>query len=166
MCILYEICPYLKFGYMATNVAIADAGKSENHTHIIDYQIAQGTQWLTLFQALAATPVGRGLVALSEKFSIDMEFHGVPLFAPAVTIMDILDVRPRKAQSKNQTQFLPRFIGTLNYYLAMIESIDGTLPRDSKERINVEQHCLARDIVNCIACGAKERVEHHGLIGF
>ena len=29
----------------------------------------------------------------------------------------------------------------------------------------MEQHCLARDIVNIIACEGKERVERHELFG-
>ncbi|MBA0776796.1 hypothetical protein Gotri_011744, partial [Gossypium trilobum] len=47
----------------------------------------------------------------------------------------------------------------------MFESIDETMPRHRRERINVEQHCLARDIVNVIACEGKERVERHELFG-
>jgi hypothetical protein len=234
MQILYEICPYLKFGYMAANGAIADACRNEDRIHIIDFQIAQGTQWVTLLQALAARPsgaphvritgiddpvnkyargdgleaVGRRLKAISEKFNIPVEFHGVPVFALDVT-RDMLDVRPGEAlavnfplllhhtpdesvdvnnprdgllrivkslspkvttlveqeSNTNTTPFLNRFIETLDFYLAMFESIDVTLPRNSKERINVEQHCLARDIVNVIACEGKERVERHELFG-
>jgi hypothetical protein len=235
MQILYEICPYLKFGYMAANGAIADACKNENRIHIIDFQIAQGTQWITLLQALAAKPGGaphvritgiddpvnkhaRGgnglevvhgrLAAISEKFNIPIEFHGVPVFAPDIT-QDMLDVRPGEAlavnfplqlhhtpdesvdvsnprdgllrmvkslnpkvvtlveqeSNTNTTPFLTRFIETLDFYLAMFESIDVTLPRDRKERIGVEQHCLAKDIVNIIACEGRERVERHELFG-
>ncbi|XWS09876.1 hypothetical protein CRYUN_Cryun39dG0027200 [Craigia yunnanensis] len=58
MHILHEICPYLKFGYMAANGAIAEACRTEDHIHIIDFHIAQGTQWVTLLQALAARPGG------------------------------------------------------------------------------------------------------------
>ena len=47
----------------------------------------------------------------------------------------------------------------------MLESIDLSLPRKSKQRVNVEQHCLARNIVNIIACEGKERVERHELLG-
>ncbi|KAG5020669.1 hypothetical protein JHK87_016524 [Glycine soja] len=47
----------------------------------------------------------------------------------------------------------------------MLESIDLPLPRKSKQRVNVEQHCLARNIVNIIACKGKERVERHELLG-
>ncbi|XP_059285287.1 scarecrow-like protein 21 [Lycium ferocissimum] len=234
MHILYEICPYLKFGYMAANGAIAEACRNEDRIHIIDFQIAQGTQWMTLLQALAARPsgapyvritgiddpvskyargdgltaVGERLEEISQKFNIPVEFHAVPVFAPEVT-RDMLDVRPGEAlavnfplvlhhtpdesvdvnnprdellrmvkslcpkvvtlveqeSNTNTAPFFPRFLEVLDYYSAMFESIDVTLERDKKERINVEQHCLARDIVNVIACEGEERVERHELLG-
>lgn len=234
MHILYEICPYLKFGYMAANGAIAEACRNEDRIHIIDFQIAQGTQWITLLQALAARPrgaphvritgiddpvskyargdsleaVGQRLAAIAKKFNIPVEFQPVPVFAPDIT-KEMLDVRAGEAlavnfplqlhhtpdesvdvnnprdellrmvkslspkvttlveqeSNTNTAPFLQRFKETLGYYLAMFESIDVTLPRDRKERINVEQHCLARDIVNIIACEGKERVERHELFG-
>ncbi|XP_057751469.1 chitin-inducible gibberellin-responsive protein 1-like isoform X1 [Arachis stenosperma] len=234
MQMLYEICPYFKFGYMAANGAIAEACRNEDRIHIIDFQIAQGTQWTTLLQALAARPsgaphvritgiddpvskyargeeleaVGESLSKISKKFDIEVEFHGIPVFAPDVT-RDMLDVRPGEAlavnfplqlhhtadesvdvtnprdgllrlvkslspkvttlveqeSNTNTTHFFNRFIETLDYYLAMFESIDVALPRTSKERINVEQHCLARDIVNIVSCEGKERVERHELFG-
>ncbi|KAK5834303.1 scarecrow-like protein 21 [Gossypium arboreum] len=231
---LYEICPYLKFGYMAANGAIAEACRTEDRIHIIDFQIAQGTQWVTLLQALAARPGGapyvritgiddpvskyargggleaveRRLMALSEQFGVPVEFHGMPVFAADIT-RDMLDVKPGEAlavnfplqlhhtpdesvdvnnprdgilrmvrslspkvitlveqeSNTNTAPFLSRFIETLEYYLAMFESIDETMPRHRRERINVEQHCLARDVVNVIACEGKERVERHELFG-
>ncbi|MQL68149.1 hypothetical protein Taro_000420 [Colocasia esculenta] len=234
MQILYDICPYLKFGYMAANGAIAEAIRKEDRVHIIDFQIAQGTQWLTLIQALAARPggpphlritgiddpvsryargndlqaVGERLAMMSKKFKIPLEFHAVPVFNPEVT-REVLDIRPGEAlavnftlqlhhtpdesvdvnnprdgllrmvkslspkittlveqeSNTNTTPFLMRFAETLDYYTAMFESIDVTLPRDSKERINVEQHCLAKDVVNIIACEGKDRVERHELLG-
>lgn len=234
MQILYEICPYLKFGYMAANGAIAEACRNEDHIHIVDFQIGQGTQWMTLLQALAARPsgaphvritgiddpvskyargdglaaVGRRLAAISEKFNIPVEFHAVPVFAPDIT-REMLDVRPGEAlavnfplqlhhtpdesvdvtnprdgllrmvkslspkvvtlveqeSNTNTAPFLPRFKEALDFYSAMFESIDVTMGRERKERINVEQHCLARDIVNVIACEGKERVERHELLG-
>lgn len=234
MHLLYEICPYLKFGYMAANGAIAEACRSEDRIHIIDFQIAQGTQWVTLLQALAARPggpphvritgiddpvskyarggsleaVGKRLAGLSEKFKIPVEFHAIPVFAPEVT-RKMLQVKPGEAiavnfplqlhhtpdesvdvnnprdgllrmvkslspkvttlveqeSNTNTTPFFTRFLETLDFYSAMFESIDVTMPRDRKERINVEMHCLARDIVNIIACEGKERVERHELFG-
>lgn len=234
MQILYEICPYVKFGYMAANGAIAEACRTEDRIHIIDFQIAQGTQWLTLIQALAARPGGpprirltgiddamskfaRGsgleavrkrLELVSEKFRIPIEFHEISSFAPEVTPA-MLMVRPGEAlvvnfplqlhhtpdesvdvtnprdgllrmvkslnpkvvtlveqeSNTNTTPFLTRFEETLDVYLAMFESIDVALPREQKERINVEQHCLARDIVNIIACEGRDREERHELFG-
>ncbi|CDY27861.1 BnaA07g04510D [Brassica napus] len=54
---------------------------------------------------------------------------------------------------------------TLSYYTAMFESIDVILPRNHKERINVEQHCLASNNVNIIACEGAERIKRHELLG-
>ncbi|KAJ6332847.1 hypothetical protein OIU77_008821 [Salix suchowensis] len=217
----------------SANGAIAEACKNEDRIHIIDFHIAQGTQWMTLLQALASRPSGaphvritgiddplskyargdgleavaRQLTAFSEKFNIPIEFHGVPVFAPDVT-QEMFDVRPGEAlavnfplelhhtpdesvdvnnprdsllrmikslnpkvvtlveqeSNTNTTPFLTRFVETLNYYLAIFESIDVRMPRDQKERISVEQHCLARDIVNVIACEGKEREERHELL--
>lgn len=234
MRILYDICPYFKFGYMAANGAIAEAVKREDRIHIIDFQIAQGTQWVTLIQALAARPggpphlritgiddpvseyargddaklVGNMLSDMSNEFGIPIEFNALPVYASEVTA-EMLDVRPGEAlavnftlllhhtpdesvdvnnprdgllrmvkglspkvvtvveqeSNTNTTPFLMRFTETMEYYSAMFESIDATLPRESRERINVEQHCLAKDIVNVIACEGKERIERHELLG-
>uniref|UniRef100_A0A0E0LLW1 Uncharacterized protein n=1 Tax=Oryza punctata TaxID=4537 RepID=A0A0E0LLW1_ORYPU len=234
MKILYNICPYFKFGYMAANGAIAEALRTENNIHIIDFQIAQGTQWITLIQALAARPggpphvritgiddpvseyargegldiVGKMLKSMSEEFKIPLEFTPLPVYATQVT-KEMLEIRPGEALAvnftlqlhhtpdesvdvnnprdgllrmvkglspkvttlveqeshTNTTPFLMRFGETMDYYSAMFESIDANLPRDNKERISVEQHCLAKDIVNIIACEGKDRVERHELLG-
>nr|GME04708.1 scarecrow-like protein 1 [Ipomoea batatas] len=65
----------------------------------------------------------------------------------------------------NTTPFLPRFAEAYNYYSAVFESLDATLPRDSQERMNVERHCLARDIINIIACEGEERIERYEVAG-
>lgn len=234
MHILYEVCPYFKFGYMSANGAIAEAVKDENRVHVVDFQIAMGTQWVTLIQALAARPggpphvritgiddpvsayarggglhiVGRRLARLAESCNVPFEFHAAALDGSEVEV-EHLGVRPGEAlavnfayqlhhlpdesvstrnhrdrvlrmvkglspkvvtlveqeSNTNTSPFLPRFAETLNHYTAVFESIDVRLPRESKERISVEQHCLARDIVNIVACEGAERVERHELHG-
>lgn len=234
MHILYEVCPYFKFGYMSANGAIAEAVKGENMVHIIDFQIAQGSQWVTLIQALASRPggppriritgiddsvsayarggglhiVGQRLSRLAQSCNVPFEFHATALSGCDVEL-EHLDVRPGEAlavnfpfqlhhvadesvstrnhrdrilrmvkslspkvvtlveqeANTNTAPFFPRFLETLDYYTAMFESIDVTLPRENKERMSVEQHCLARDIVNIIACEGAERVERHELFG-
>ncbi|XVF71770.1 hypothetical protein PTKIN_Ptkin12aG0065800 [Pterospermum kingtungense] len=234
MHILYEVCPYFKFGYMSANGAIAEAMKDEDRVHIIDFQIAQGSQWITLIQAFAARPggpphiritgiddstsayarggdlniVGKRLSKLAEHFKVPFEFHAAAMSGCEVQ-EEHLHIRPGEAlavnfafmlhhmpdesvstennrdrllrlvkslspkvvtlveqeSNTNTAPFFPRFLETLNYYTAMFESIDVTLPRERKERINVEQHCLARDVVNIIACEGPERVERHEVLG-
>ncbi|GMY09694.1 scarecrow-like transcription factor PAT1 [Fagus crenata] len=234
MHILYEVCPYFKFGYMSANGAIAEAMKDEKRVHIIDFQIAQGSQWLTLIQAFASRPggpphiritgiddsmsayarggglniVGKRLSKLAESFNVPFEFHAAAMSGCEVQLENLV-VRPGEAlavnfafmlhhmpdesvstqnhrdrllrlvkslspkvvtlveqeSNTNTAAFYPRFLETLNYYTAMFESIDVTLPREHKERINVEQHCLAREVVNILACEGGERVERHELLG-
>ncbi|KAL6975226.1 DNA topoisomerase 2-associated protein pat1 [Sarracenia purpurea var. burkii] len=235
MHLLYEVCPYFKFGYMSANGAIAEVMKDENRIHIIDFQIAQGSQWVTLIQALAARPggppricitgiddstsayargggldiVGHRLSRFAESCKVPFEFRAVPVSCSLVEIQD-LRVRPgeplavnfalvlhhmpdesvvgvhndrdrilrlvkslspkvvtlvEQESNTNTAPFFPRFLEALSYYAAIFESIDVTLPREHKERVNVEQHCLAREIVNIIACEGAERVERHELLG-
>ncbi|XVF33899.1 hypothetical protein REPUB_Repub18cG0011200 [Reevesia pubescens] len=234
MHILYEICPYFKFGYMSANGAIAEAMKEESRVHIIDFQIAQGSQWLILIHALAARPggppsiritgiddptsayargggleiVGQRLRKLAESCKVPFEFYAAAISGTEVQLEN-LGIQPGEAiaanfamtlhhmpdesvgtqnhrdrllrlvkslspkvvtlveqeANTNTAPFFPRFLETMNHYLAIFESIDVSLPREHKERINVEQHCLAREIVNIIACEGPERVERHELLG-
>ncbi|KAK4386923.1 Scarecrow-like transcription factor PAT1 [Sesamum angolense] len=204
MHLLYEICPYFKFGYLSANGAIAEAMKNETRIHIIDFQIAQGSQWITLIQALATRPggppqmritgvddpvsayargggleiVGQRLSGLAKSCGVPFEFHGLAISGCDLETLRITDrllrmvknLSPKvvtlveQESNTNTAPFVLRFIETLEYYLAIFESIDVALSRENKERINVEQHCLARDIVNVIACEGPERVERHELL--
>lgn len=234
MHLLYEACPYFKFGYLSANGAIAEAMKNEDQIHIIDFQINQGTQWITLIQALATRPggppqvritgiddsfsayargggleiVGHRLSMLAKSCGVPFEFHAVaisgcdiesrhlgiqPGEALAVNFAMMLHHMPDESvgiqnhrdrllrmvknlspkvvtlveqeSNTNTAPFVLRFTETLEYYLAIFISIDVALSREHKERINVEQHCLARDIVNIIACEGLERVERHEPLG-
>lgn len=234
MMLLYEACPYFKFGYLSANGAIAEATKNEDVIHIIDFQVAQGGQWVTLIQALGARPggppklritgiddarnafarggglniVGQRLGKLAESCKVPFEFHGVPVSGSDIEI-EHLKVQPGEAlavncalvlhhipdesvnpqnhrdrllrlikslspkvvtlveqeANVNTAKFYHRFQEAFSYYSAMFESIDVTLQRDHKERINVEQHCLAGEIVNILACEGAEREERHELLG-
>lgn len=234
MHMLYEVCPYFKFGYMSANGAIAEAMKDEDRVHIIDFQIGQGSQWIPLIQAFGARPggppqiritgvddytsayarggglniVGRRLSKLAESFKVPFVFNAASVSACDVRAEN-LGVRSGEAVAvnfafmlhrmadesvstenhrdrllrmvkrlnpkvvtlverelnTNTAAFYPRFVEALDYYTAMFESIDVTLSREHKDRINVEQHCLARDVVNIIACEGRERVERHEPFG-
>ncbi|XP_077249787.1 scarecrow-like protein 1 [Tasmannia lanceolata] len=65
----------------------------------------------------------------------------------------------------NTAPFFPRFVEAYNYYSAVFESLDATLPRESTDRVNVERQCLARDIVNIVACEGADRIERYEVAG-
>ncbi|XP_055802718.1 scarecrow-like protein 13 isoform X2 [Solanum dulcamara] len=234
MQILYHITPYFKFAYISANVVIGDAMKNENRIHIIDFQIAQGNQWMFLIHDLARRPggppflritgvddsqsaharggglqlVGERLASIAKSCGVPFEFHNAALSgcnvklenlgvrqgeSLAVTFPFMLHHMPDESVSTmnhrdrllrlvkslspkivslveqemntNTAPFLPRFRETLDYHKAMFESVDVARPRDDMQRIRSEEHCIARDVVNLIACEGADRVERHELFG-
>lgn len=234
MYVFYQVCPYWKFAYLSSNVAICETMQNESRIHIIDFQIAQGTQWISLLEALSRKPGrppfirvtgiddslslharGGGLHIVGEKLrdyaktcGIPFEFNSVAMFGCEVQLKDFVlqngealavnfpfslhhmpdesvstenhrdrllrlvkSLSPKvvllveQESNTNTSTFFQRFVETMNYYSAIFESIDVALPRHDKTRISLEQHCIARDIVNMIACEGDERVERHELFG-
>ncbi|KAK8546736.1 hypothetical protein V6N13_093779 [Hibiscus sabdariffa] len=234
MGILFRICPYWKFAYTSANAVIKEVMQYEPRIHIIDFQIAQGTQWMFLIAALAKRPggppsiritgiddsqsiharggglniVGQKLSEFAKSYNVPFEFHDSNMTSCEIQIQH-LNVHPGEAiavnfpyvlhhmpdesvsiwnhrdrllrlvkslspkvvtlveqeSNTNTSPFFSRYVETLDYYTAMFESIDVACARDDKQRINAEQHCVARDIVNMIACEGPERVERHELLG-
>ncbi|KAL6562359.1 GRAS [Orobanche gracilis] len=234
MHVLYQICPYYKFAYMSANIMIGEAMVKENRIHVVDFQIAQGSQWISFIQALSKRPgappyiritgvddsqsayargggleiVGKRLAQVADSCGVPFEFHGAAMpgceihlenlqirhgEALAVNFPYILHHMPDESVSTtnhrgrllrlvkslspkvvtlveqesntNTSTFFQRFCETLDYYTAMFESIDATRARDDRTRISAEEHCVARDVVNIIACEGIDRVERHELFG-
>ena len=234
MQILFEVCPCFKFGFMAANGAIIEAFKDEKRVHIVDFDINQGSQYMTLIRTIASRTrkpphlrltgvddpesvqrsvgglkiIGQMLEKLAEELGVPFEFQAVPSRTSLVT-PSMLDCRPGEALivnfafqlhhmpdesvstinqrdqllrmvkslnpklvtvveqdvNTNTAPFFPRFIEAYNYYSAVFESLDATLPRESQDRTNVERQCLARDIVNIVACEGEERIERYEVAG-
>ncbi|KAJ6774136.1 hypothetical protein OIU79_017547 [Salix purpurea] len=234
MQILLEICPCFKFGFIAANGAMIEAFKGERRVHIIDFDINQGSQYITLIQTLANQPgklpnlrltgvddpesvqrsvgglriIGQRLEKLAEELKVPFEFHAVASKTSVVS-PSMLNCKPgealivnfvyqlhhmpdesvstvnerdqllRMAKSlnpklvtvveqdvnTNTAPFFPRFTEVYNYYSAVFDSLDATLPRESQDRLNVEKQCLARDIVNIVACEGEERIERYEVAG-
>ncbi|OMO95031.1 Transcription factor GRAS [Corchorus capsularis] len=234
MQILFEVCPCFKFGFMAANGAIIEAFKDEKRVHIIDFDINQGSQYITLIQTIAKLPgkppylrltgiddpesvqrlnggleiVGLRLEKLAEALGVPFEFEAVASRTSLVR-PSMLNIRPGEALivnfafqlhhmpdesvstinerdqllqmvkslnpklvtvveqdvNTNTSPFFPRFIEAYSYYSAVFDSLDATLPRESQDRMNVEKQCLARDIVNIVACEGEERIERYEVAG-
>lgn len=236
MQLISQICPYYRFAYMSANIAIGEAMENENRVHIIDFQIAQGSQWVSFIKAISRRPggppfvritgvddsesaharggglqlVGKKLAQVAESCGVPFEFHGAAAAAACDVQLEDLQIRHGEAvaanfpyilhhipdesvspanhrdrllrlvkslspkvvalieqeSNTNTSAFSQRFRETLDYYTAMFESIDAAaLSRDEKQRINAEEHCVAKDVVNMIACEGNERVERHELFG-
>lgn len=234
MHLLYQICPYYKFAYISSNAIIREAMETENRIHIIDFQIAQGSQWMSFIQDVSHRPggpqsiritgvddsqsaharggglqlVGQRLAKLADSCGVPFEFHGAAISgcdvglehlqvrhgeALAVNFPYILHHVPDESVSAenhrdrllrlvkslspkvvtlveqesntNASTFFQRFHETLDYYTAMFESIDAARAKDDRQRISAEEHCVARDVVNILACEGTERVERHEAFG-
>ncbi|KAJ0976813.1 hypothetical protein J5N97_012287 [Dioscorea zingiberensis] len=234
MQILFEVCPCFKFGFMAANGAIAEAFKDEERVHIIDFDINQGSQYITLIQALSSRQskaprlritgvddpesvqrsvgglkvIGKRLEELAKEAGVAFEFRAIAAKTGDVT-PSMLDCRSGEALvvnfafqlhhmpdesvstvnqrdrllrmvkglnpklvtvveqdvNTNTAPFFQRFVEVYNYYSAVFESLDATLPRASADRMNVERQCLARDIVNIVACEGADRIERYEAAG-
>ncbi|KAL2318372.1 hypothetical protein Fmac_032248 [Flemingia macrophylla] len=234
MQILFEVCPCFKFGFMAANGTIVEAVQDEKKVHIVDFDISQGTQYITLIQSLASLPgrpphvrltgvddpesvqrsvgglsiIGKRLEKLAEELGLPFEFRAVASRTSIVT-PSMLNCRPGEAlvvnfafqlhhmldesvstvnerdqllrmvkslnpklvtvveqdMNTNTSPFLQRFVEAYNYYSAVFDTLDVTLPRESQDRMNVERQCLAKDIVNIVACEGEDRIERYEVAG-
>ncbi|KAM0887898.1 hypothetical protein ACQ4PT_028701 [Festuca glaucescens] len=234
MQILFEICPCYRFGFMAANYAILEACKGEERLHIVDFDINQGSQYITLMQFMkndtnkprhlritgvddhetvqrtvgGLKVIGQRLEKLAEDCGISFEFKAVAANIGDVTPA-MLDCRPGETlvvnfafqlhhlpdesvsimnerdhllrmvkglepklvtlveqdANTNTAPFQTRFREAYDYYSALFDSLDATLPRESPDRMNVERQCLAREIVNILACEGPDRVERYEVAG-
>ncbi|KAI3492940.1 hypothetical protein L1887_42435 [Cichorium endivia] len=61
----------------------------------------------------------------------------------------------------NHPIFLSRFTEAMGYYAAVFESLEATLPPNSRERIEVEQVWFGREIADIVAAEGENRKERH-----
>ncbi|XP_039135785.1 scarecrow-like protein 21 [Dioscorea cayenensis subsp. rotundata] len=158
MHILYEVCPFFKFGYMSANGAIAEAVKGEERVHIIDFQIAMGSQWVTLIQALAARPggppclritgvddpvsayarggglhlVGKRLSRLAESCNVPFEFNAAAISGCEVELNN-LEIRSGEALAVNfpfQLHHMPdESVSTENHRDRLLRLVKSLSPK-------------------------------------
>lgn len=235
MQVLFEVCPCFKFGFLAANDAIIESIRGEEEVHIIDFDINQGNQYMTLIRTVSELPckgrprlrltgvddpesvqrsvgglriIGLRLEQLAKDHGVSFEFKAVAsktnIVSPStlgckpgetlivnfafqlhhmpdesVTTVNQRDELLHMVKSlnpklvtvveqdvnTNTSPFFTRFMEAYEYYSAVFDSLDMTLPRESQERMNVERQCLARDIVNIVACEGEERIERYEVAG-
>lgn len=158
MQILFEICPCFKFGFVAANHAIAEAFKDEERVHIIDFDINQGSQYITLIETLASRTskpprlritgvddpesvqrsvgglriIGMRLEMLAEKLEVPFEFRAIAAKTADVT-PSMLDCRPGEALIVNfafQLHHMPdESVSTVNQRDQLLRMVKGLGPK-------------------------------------
>ncbi|KAG5049280.1 hypothetical protein JHK85_010383 [Glycine max] len=76
----YKLCPFLKFSYLITNHAIAEAMECEKVVHIVDLHCCEPTQWIDLlltFKNRQGGPPHLKITGIHEKKEVldQMNFH-------------------------------------------------------------------------------------------
>ncbi|KAJ7959226.1 scarecrow-like protein 1 [Quillaja saponaria] len=158
MQILFEVCPCFKFGFVAANGAIMEASKGEKRVHIIDFDINQGSQYITLIQTLASRPgkppnlrltgvddpesvqrsvgglniIGQRLEKLAEALGLPFEFQAVESKTSIVTPA-MLDCRPGEVLMVNfafQLHHMPdESVSTVNRRDQLLRMVKSLNPK-------------------------------------
>ncbi|KAK8486037.1 hypothetical protein V6N13_016323 [Hibiscus sabdariffa] len=81
--------------------------------------------------------------------------HNIKALNPTV-----VTVAEREA-NHNHPLFFQRFIEALDYYTAVFDSLEATLPPNSRERLAMEQIWFGREIVDIVATEGENRRERH-----
>lgn len=157
MQVLFEICPCFKFGFMAANGAIAEAVKNEDKVHIIDFDVNQGSQYITLMEALSTWRtkpklritgvddpesvqrtvgglkiIGQRLEKLAEELGIPFEFRALGVNTGNIT-PSMLACRPGEALVVNfafQLHHMPdESVSTVNQRDKLLRMVKGLRPK-------------------------------------
>ncbi|KAH8492240.1 hypothetical protein Peur_071753 [Populus x canadensis] len=72
----------------------------------------------------------------------------------------VVTVAEREA-NHNHPLFLQRFLEALDHYTALFDSLEATLPPNSRERLAVEQIWFGREIMDIVAAEGEGRRERH-----
>ncbi|MBA0708534.1 hypothetical protein Golax_023642 [Gossypium laxum] len=185
---LNQITPFIRFAHLTANQAILEAIQvGQQCIHIIDFDIMHGVQWPPLMQAFEFHPL---LVLNEDPTWIATNFTSMVTILPdealAVNCMlylqrllkdDSRDIRlflhhikalnptvvtvAEREANHNHPLFLQRFVEALDYYTAIFDSLEATLPPNSRERLAVEQIWFGREIVDIVAAEGENRRERH-----
>ncbi|CAK9157800.1 unnamed protein product [Ilex paraguariensis] len=92
---------------------------------------------------------------LKDRERLRLFLHRIKCMNPKVVA-----VAEREA-NHNHPFFLQRFVEALDHYTAVFDSLEATLPPNSRERLAVEQVWFGREIVDILAAEGEHRRERH-----
>nr|XP_027063943.1 scarecrow-like protein 18 [Coffea arabica] len=92
---------------------------------------------------------------LKDRDGLRLFLHRIKVMNPRVVTM------AEREANHNHPLFLQRFVEALDHYAAVFDSLEATLPPNSRERLNVEQVWFGREIVDIVAADGDHRRERH-----
>ncbi|KAI3828388.1 hypothetical protein L1987_02489 [Smallanthus sonchifolius] len=181
---LNRITPFVRFCHLTANQAILEVIEQQQqehpqNIHILDFDIMHGVQWPPLMQAIAGlhppptlriTATGTNLDILLttgdrlSKFahSLDRDKHKLCLLLKKIKSMNpkVVTLAENEA-NHNHPVFISRFEEALSYYTAVFDSLEATMPPNSRERVEVEQVWFGKEIADIVAAEGGCRRERH-----
>ncbi|KAJ0102707.1 hypothetical protein Patl1_03661 [Pistacia atlantica] len=90
------------------------------------------------------------------------DYRDLRLFLHKIKALNpkVVTIAEREA-NHNHLLFLQRFVEALDHYTAIFDSLEATLPPNSRERLAVEQIWFGREIVDIVAAEGDNRRERH-----
>lgn len=92
---------------------------------------------------------------LKERDRLRLFLHRIKSMNPK-----ILTVAEREG-NHNHPLFLQRFVGAIDHYAAIFDSLEATLPPNSRERFDVETGWFGKEIIDIVSGEGSERRERH-----
>ncbi|KAJ4976495.1 hypothetical protein NE237_001601 [Protea cynaroides] len=83
------------------------------------------------------------------------------LFLRAIRAMNPRVVTVAEREASHNHPFLQRFVQALDHYTALFDSLEATLPPNSRERLTVEQVWFGREILDLVAAEGDQRTLRH-----
>ncbi|WVZ01945.1 hypothetical protein V8G54_022751 [Vigna mungo] len=178
--LLYQITPYIAFGFMAANEAIFQASQGKNSIHIVDLGMQHTLQWSSLIRAFVSSPEGPPMVRITGltdnednsklQTSMNVLLHKYVKESRGNLKEILLSVKKlsptaftvvEQDTNHNGPFFLGRFLESLHYYSAIFDSLEACMPRNSQQRMKIERLHFAEEILNIVAYEGPERIERH-----
>ncbi|XP_009618056.1 scarecrow-like protein 18 [Nicotiana tomentosiformis] len=92
---------------------------------------------------------------LKDREMLRIFLHRIKSMNPKVVTL------AEREANHNHPLFLQRFVEALDYYAAVFDSLEATLPPSSRERMTVEQVWFGREIIDIVAAEGDKRRERH-----
>ncbi|XP_042479204.1 scarecrow-like protein 18 [Macadamia integrifolia] len=98
---------------------------------------------------------------LNRLLRDDNDNDATRLILRAIKALNPRVVTVAEREASHNQPFLKRFVQALDHYTAIFDSLEATLPPNSRERLTVEQVWFGREILDVVATDGDQRRQRH-----